>query len=84
MASPQVCGLGALLLQINPAAKPVEFKNYLLQNTGVALCHFNENNDYTVSNSLWGGLPRVLFNKFNSDTSLTIKTTEPAPFEGIC
>jgi len=84
MASPQVCGLGALLLQINPAAKPVEFKNYLLQNTGVALCYFNENNDYTVSNSLWGGLPRVLFNKFNSDTSLTIKTTEPAPFEGIC
>jgi subtilisin family serine protease len=84
MASPQVCGLGALILQINPASKPTEFKNYLLQNTGAALCYFNQNNDYTVLNSIWGGSPKVLFNKFNSDTSLTIQTVQPAPFVGVC
>ena len=88
MASPQVCGLGALILQLNPDSDPVEFKNWLTNiftgNVGNALCYFNGNNDYTVLNSLWGGQPRVLFNKFNSNTSLTIKTTEPAPFVGVC
>ena len=44
----------------------------------------NAGNDYTDLNSLWGGSPMVLFNKFNSDTSLTIKTSEPETFVGVC
>ena len=85
MASPQVCGLGALVLQLNPASKPEEFKSWLMNNIGPAVAIFsNAGNDYTDLNSLWGGSPRVLFNKFNSDTSLTIKTTEPEPFVGVC
>jgi hypothetical protein len=40
----------------------------------------NDGDDYTDLKSLWGGTPKVLFNKFNSDTSLTIKTVQPAPF----
>jgi subtilisin family serine protease len=84
MASPQVCGLGALILQINPASKPAEFRNFLLNNVGTKVRYSGLNNDYTELNSIWGGQNRVLFNKFNSDTSLTIKTTEPAPFQGVC
>jgi len=84
MASPQVCGLSTLILQVNPTAKPAEFKNWLtnieLANVGVRLCYFGGNNDYTVLNSLWGGLPRVLFNKFNNNTSLTLQTVQPEPF----
>jgi len=84
MASPQVCGMSTLMLQLNPAAKPEEFKSWLMNNVGSQLAFFLGNDDYTVLNSLWGGLPKVLYNTFNSDTSLTIKTTEPAPFVGIC
>ena len=85
MASPQVCGLGALALQLNPDSKPEEFKSWLMNNVGPAVAIFsNAGNDYTDLNSLWGGSPKVLFNKFNSDTSLTIKTTEPEPFVGVC
>jgi hypothetical protein len=84
MASPQVCGMSTLMLQLNPAAKPEEFKAWLMNNVGSQLAFFLGNDDYTVLNSLWGGLPKVLYNKFNSDTSLTIKTTEPAPFVGVC
>jgi len=69
---------------MNPAAKPEEFKAWLMNNVGSQLAFFLGNDDYTVLNSLWGGLPKVLYNKFNSDTSLTIKTTEPAPFVGVC
>ena len=81
MASPQVCGMSTLMLQLNPAATPEEFKAWLTNlsagNVGSQLAFFLGNDDYTVMNSLWGGLPRVLYNKFNSDTSLTIKTVIP-------
>ena len=81
MASPQACGLGALVLQLNPESKPAEFKTWLMNNTGPAVAIFSTaGNDYTDLKSLWGGTPKVLFNKFNSDTSLTIKTVQPAPF----
>jgi subtilisin family serine protease len=84
MASPQVCGMSTLMLQLNPAANPEEFKSWLMNNVSSQLAFFLGNDDYTVLNSLWGGLPKVLYNTFNSDTSLTIKTTEPAPFVGVC
>ena len=81
MASPQVCGMSTLMLQLNPYAKPEEFKAWLTNinagNIGYRIAFFSENNDYTALNSLWGGLPRVLYNKFNSDTSLTIQTVIP-------
>ena len=85
MASPQVCGLGALVLQLNPVSKPEEFKSWLMNNVGPAVAIFsNAGNDYTDLNSLWGGTPKVLFNKFNSDASLTIQTVQTEPFVGVC
>ena len=81
MASPQVCGMSTLMLQLNPAATPEEFKAWLTNlsagNVGAQLAYFLGNDDYTVLNSLWGGEPRVLYNKFNSNTSLTIQTVIP-------
>ena len=81
MASPQVCGMSTLMLQLNPAATPEEFKAWLTNlsagNVGAQLAYFLGNDDYTQMNSLWGGLPRVLYNKFNSNTSLTIQTVIP-------
>ena len=81
MASPQVCGMSTLMLQLNPAAKPAEFKAWLTNlsagNIGSQVAYFGLNNDYTQMNSLWGGEPRVLYNKFNSNTSLTIQTVIP-------
>jgi len=40
MASPQVCGMSTLMLQMNPAAKPEEFKAWLMNNVGSQLAFF--------------------------------------------
>jgi subtilisin family serine protease len=77
MASPQMTGLGALILQVNPGGKPTEFKNWVLYNlfdVSNAILNTEMDNDYTNLNSLWGGIPNVMFNKFNSPVSLTLRT----------
>ena len=67
MASPQVCGVGALLLQANPHATPAQLKAHL-----IATCQANgvyttgQDNDYADSRSIKGGNNRFLFNTFNS------------------
>jgi subtilisin family serine protease len=69
MASPQVAGVAALLLQINPKATPAQIKNTLLTNsTGDLYSNFN-NNDWTNRRNVWGGSPRVLYNKYNAAES---------------
>jgi len=72
MASPQVCGLGALFLQINPHAAPAQLQSWLTYNSQTTLYDTGLNNDYSNFNSLWGSEDQMLFNKFNSNTSLNI------------
>ena len=61
MASPQVCGVGALLLQANPHSTPAQLKSHL-----IATCQTNGiystglDNDYGVSRSIKGGNNRFL------------------------
>jgi subtilisin family serine protease len=76
MAAPQVAGVLALWLQINPAATPAQALSYF---TGSAktdrLYTTGLDNDYTDDRSLLGSANKFLWNKFNSKTQLSIGTT---------
>ena len=73
MASPQIAGVLALWLQINPGATPAQglafinntAKTAQIYETGSAI-------DYTDTRSLLGGTNRFAFNKFNSNVQLRI------------
>lgn len=73
MASPQVCGLGALILQLNPGLTPAQLKSYLIANCSSGMFSVpGVNNDYTNSLSIIGGEPRILRNPFNSAINFSI------------
>lgn len=73
MAAPQVAGVSALILQINPKMTPSELKSYLISNSNGNLYSTLSNNDWTNRRSLWGGFPRFLYNKFSKSQSSQIK-----------
>ena len=76
MASPQVCGVGALLLQANPLSTPAQLKAQL-----IATCQTNaiystgSDTDYAVSRSIKGGNNRFLVNPFASEYKYRIQNT---------
>ena len=73
MASPQVCGVGALILQVNPQATPDQLKNYLtVRSTSSVIYSTGLDNDYADSRSIKGGNNRYLYNPLNSSTQLRI------------
>lgn len=75
MAAPQVCGLGALVLQLNPGLTPANLKNWFVTKavSNSVIYNSNVNNDYTNTRSLMGGNSRFLYNPFGleSDGNLT-------------
>jgi len=73
MASPQVAGMCALYLQVNPEATPAEVKAWITGNAKTNLI-YNPGDDasYTNNRSLLGGNNRFLFNKFNSRYGTTL------------
>jgi subtilisin family serine protease len=72
MASPQVAGVAALLLEINPGATPSQVKASLVANAGTAIYTSESGSDWGNRRSLYGGNPIVLYNKFNQDVSTTV------------
>ncbi len=73
MASPQVCGVGALMLQIRPELTPDELKAYIMANATTALHTTGLDNDYEDHRSLHGGTAKVLFHKFGVNKSFSIR-----------
>ena len=74
MASPQVCGVGALLLQANPHSTPAQLKSHI-----IASCQTNgiystgSDDDYTDSRSIKGSPNRFLVNPFSSEYKFRIQ-----------
>jgi len=63
MAAPQVCGLGALYLQMNPGIKPAQLKKWVIQSATINNLYNNaQSNVYTDLRSLMGGYNRMLYN----------------------
>ena len=78
MATPQVTGMGSLLLQINPGATPLTFKNWLLNNSSVnTLYTSNLTTDYTNQRSLMGANNFLLYNPYASSVNGTYTTNLP-------
>jgi subtilisin family serine protease len=70
MASPQVAGVSALILEMNPKLTPSDLKSYLQNISNSDLYVTLNNNDWTNRRSLWGGDTRFLYNAFGkSQTS---------------
>ena len=74
MASPQMAGVLALWLQLNPGSTPAQALNYFKDNAKSNRIYQTANNDtdYTNTRSILGSGNRYLFNKFNSATQLSI------------
>jgi subtilisin family serine protease len=80
MASPQVAGVCALMLEANPKLTPSQLKLSLLANAGTALYDTGVNNDWTDNRSLKGGAVKFLYNKFNSEKTFSVSNVT---FSGI-
>ena len=82
MASPQVVGVLALYLQVNPSATPAQAKEWLLNNAGSAILNTGTGNDWTNDRSLKSGAAKVLFNKFNKAQGIVIQNPPTNLFSG--
>jgi subtilisin family serine protease len=75
MAAPQVCGVGALYLQMNPGIKPEQMKMWFTNVTATTSVIYttNTSNDYTTTRSLLGAPNKFLYNPFGieSDGSMS-------------
>lgn len=65
MASPQIAGMCALLLQAHPDWTPNQVVNWMVSNSKNFLYNTGQNNDYTSSTSLFGGSPNIAYFPMN-------------------
>jgi subtilisin family serine protease len=73
MASPQVCGVGALMLQANPHSTPAQLKAYIIaQSQPAKIYSTGQDDDYSDNRSLHGGHNRFLYNTFSSEFGVRI------------
>ena len=80
MASPQVAGVAALILQLNPTYTPAQVKTALLNSATATIYTTGLNNDWTDTRSLQGGSQKFLYADYNStEVTTTTTTTTAAP-----
>lgn len=73
MASPQVAGVCALLLELNPKSTPQSIKNHIVNGASANLYTSGEDNDWDNRRSLYGGDNKFLYNKFGVDKNVEVK-----------
>ena len=67
MAAPQVAGVSALVLQMNPTWRPEQVKEYLLNVSDEALYSTVQSEDWSNNRSLLGSEQVVLFSPFKDE-----------------
>jgi len=76
MATPQVAGVAALILQVNSSYTPAQVKTSLLNNAGSVIYSTGLTNDYSNTRSLLGGAQKILYANYNlTPTTTTTSTT---------
>lgn len=75
-AAPQVAGVIAQLLQLNPAATPEQAKEWIMENA-ISGEMYEPSYDYSDLRSLLGGEAKYLYNPLNRDTVLSISDKTP-------
>ena len=82
MASPQVAGVSALVLQLNPSYTPAQVKASLTSNATATIYTTGLNNDWSSNRSLLGSSQYFLYANYQSaatTTTSTSTTTTAAP-----
>jgi subtilisin family serine protease len=83
MATPQVAGVAALVLQLNPTYTPAQIRTSLLATAGSPIYSTGLTNDYSNTRSLLGSSQKVLYSNYNLATTTTTTaaptTTTAAP-----
>ncbi len=85
MASPQVAGVSAMILQLNPSYTPAQVKSALIAQATATIYTTGLSNDWSDTRSLQGGSQRFLHANFDllvnttTTTSTTTSTTTIAP-----
>jgi subtilisin family serine protease len=72
MAAPQVCGVAALFLQMEPSLTPAQLRDKIFKNTRATIYDTGLSDDYTQSRSIQGSSNRMLFNPFSQDQTSQI------------
>jgi subtilisin family serine protease len=75
MATPQVAGVAALVLQLNPTYTPAQIKTSLINNAGSVIYSTGLTNDYSNTRSLLGSSQKVLYANYNLVTTTSTTTT---------
>jgi subtilisin family serine protease len=77
MAAPQVAGVAALVLQLNPTYTPSQIRTSLINTAGTRLYTTSLSNDYSNTRSLLGSAIKVLYSNYNATTTTTTTTLAP-------
>jgi hypothetical protein len=77
MASPQVAGVCALILQLNPSYTPAQVKSALLAQATATIYTSGLSNDWSNSRSLLGSNQSFLYANYQSAATTTTTTTAP-------
>ena len=75
MATPQVAGVAALVLQLNPTYTPAQIRTSLLATAGSPLYTTGLTNDYSNTRSLLGSAQKILYANYNLTTTTTTSTS---------
>jgi subtilisin family serine protease len=75
MATPQVAGVAALVLQLNPTYTPAQVRTSLINNAGSVLYSTGLTNDYSNTRSLLGSTQKILYANYNLTTTTTTTST---------
>ena len=71
MASPQVCGLGALYLQANPELTPAQLREMIINDSTKDQLNDTGATNYSDFDSIMGGNNRILYNRYAQQTAYT-------------
>jgi subtilisin family serine protease len=63
MASPQICGMGAIILQMFPELTPKELRDWFDKNAKAVLFTTGRDNDYNNNKSLLGSPNKIAYNE---------------------
>ena len=75
MAAPQVAGVAALVLQLNPSYTPAQIKTSLLNTAGSPLYTTGLTNDYSNTRSLLGSAQKILYANYSAVSTTTTTST---------
>jgi subtilisin family serine protease len=75
MATPQVVGVAALVLQLNPSYTPAQIKTSLLNTAGSPLYTTGLTNDYSNTRSLLGSAQKILYANYSAVSTTTTTTS---------